>query len=247
MSLMVIPAIDLRRGCCVRLVQGQSHRETVYSREPVEVAKGFEEAGAERLHVVDLDGAFTGRPGNLEIIQAIAETVAMPVEVGGGIRDLETIDRILAAGAAYAILGTAACENPQLVEDACRRYPGRIIAGIDARDGRAAVRGWVDDTEMDALDLAKRMVDLGVEEIIFTDIARDGMLTGPNIAALKKMTETGARIIASGGVATLEDIQAIGKLAGFGVIGVIIGKALYSGRFTLEAAIEAAKAVGESS
>ncbi|NLY52069.1 MAG: 1-(5-phosphoribosyl)-5-[(5-phosphoribosylamino)methylideneamino]imidazole-4-carboxamide isomerase [Firmicutes bacterium] len=244
---MVIPAIDLRRGCCVRLVQGQSHRETVYSREPVKVAKGFEEAGAERIHVVDLDGAFTGEPGNLKIIEAITETVAVPVEVGGGIRDLETIEKVLAAGAAYAILGTAACENPELVEAACRRYPGRIIAGIDARDGRAAVRGWVDDTEMDALDLARRMVDLGVEEIIFTDIARDGMLTGPNIPALRKMTGAGAKIIASGGVAALDDIRAIGKLAELGVIGVIIGKALYSGRFTLEAAIEAAKAAGHSS
>ncbi|MGI6566347.1 MAG: 1-(5-phosphoribosyl)-5-[(5-phosphoribosylamino)methylideneamino]imidazole-4-carboxamide isomerase [Firmicutes bacterium] len=247
MSLKVIPAIDLRGGRCVRLIQGQSHRETVYSREPVEVAKGFEEAGAERLHVVDLDGAFSGRPGNLEIIRAITSAVAMPVEVGGGIRDMEAIDRILDAGAAYVILGTAACENPRLVEEACRRYPGKIIAGIDARDGRAAVRGWVADTEMDALDLARRMVDLGVEQIIFTDIARDGMLTGPNIPALERMTGAGAKIIASGGVAALEDIQAIAELTELGVMGVIIGKALYSGRFTLPAAIEAARAVARSS
>ncbi|NLA59212.1 MAG: 1-(5-phosphoribosyl)-5-[(5-phosphoribosylamino)methylideneamino]imidazole-4-carboxamide isomerase [Firmicutes bacterium] len=244
---MVIPAIDLRRGCCVRLVQGQSHRETVYSREPVKVAESFAAAGAERLHVVDLDGAFSGFPGNLEVIRSIAKTVAMPLEVGGGIRDLETIEQVLAAGAAYAILGTAACENPELVEAACRLYPGRIIVGIDAREGRVAVRGWVDDTEMDALDLAGRMVELGVEEIIFTDIARDGMLTGPNISALQKMTAAGAKIIASGGVASLEDIRAIGELTALGVIGVIIGKALYSGRFTLEAAIEAAKAAGHSS
>jgi len=245
LSFMVIPAIDLRRGCCVRLIQGQSHQETIYSREPVKVAEGFAKAGAERLHVVDLDGAFSGRPGNLDVIRAVAAAVSVPVEVGGGIRDLETIEMVLDAGASYVILGTAACENPGLVAAACRRHPGRIIVGIDARDGLVAVRGWVESSGMDPLDLARRMVDLGVQEIIFTDIARDGMLTGPNTEALEKMTGAGAKVIASGGVAALEDIRAIAKLAGRGIIGVIVGKALYSGRFTLEAAIEAARSAAD--
>jgi phosphoribosylformimino-5-aminoimidazole carboxamide ribotide isomerase len=239
MTLQVIPAIDLRKGRCVRLIQGQSDKETVYSHEPVKVAQGFAKAGAKRLHVIDLDGAFTGQPANLDAIRNIAESVAMTIEVGGGIRDLATIEAVLATGAEYVILGTVACEEPDLVKEACRRYPGQVIAGIDARDGRVAVRGWVDDTDMDALELARAMIDYGVEEIIFTDIARDGMLTGPNLRALEKMTTVGAKVIASGGVATLEDIRAIATLFFRGVTGVIIGKALYDGCFTLEEAIRA--------
>ncbi|NMB46190.1 MAG: 1-(5-phosphoribosyl)-5-[(5-phosphoribosylamino)methylideneamino]imidazole-4-carboxamide isomerase [Firmicutes bacterium] len=240
MTLEVIPAIDLRAGCCVRLVQGQIDEQTVYSHEPVKVARNFEKAGAGRLHVVDLDGAFTGQPANLDVIRSIAEAIAMPIEVGGGIRHLETIEAVLSTGVDYVILGTVACEEPDLVAEACRRYPGRIIAGIDARDGRASVRGWVDETDMDALALAHRMVRSGVEEIIFTDIARDGMLSGPNLEALRGVTKAGARIIASGGVATLADIESIAELSDAGVVGVIIGKALYSGQFTLEQAIKAA-------
>lgn len=240
MTLQVIPAIDLRAGRCVRLVQGQSDQETVYSYEPVEVAKGFEQAGATRLHIVDLDGAFTGRPANLDVVRSIAEAVTMSIEVGGGIRDLRTIEAVLSTGVDYVILGTVACEEPELVADACRLYPGQIIAGIDAQDGRVAVRGWVDRTDMEALELARMMFSSGVKEIIFTDIARDGMLTGPNLGALQGMTTTGAKIIASGGVATLGDIRTIAALSDTGVVGVIIGKALYSGRFSLEEAIEAA-------
>ncbi len=243
MTLQVIPAIDLRAGRCVRLIQGQSDKETIYSYEPVKVARSFERAGAERLHVIDLDGAYSGRPVNQQVIRAIAEAVAMPIEVGGGIRHLETIETVLAAGVNYVILGTVACEEPDLVAEACSRYPGKIIAGIDAVDGRAAVRGWVDSTDMEALELARRMVSYGVEEIIFTDIIRDGMLTGPNLEALERMTKAGVKIIASGGVAALADIQAIAELAEFGVTGVIIGKALYTGRFTLEEAIQAAASV----
>lgn len=237
MTIQVIPAIDLRGGRCVRLIQGQSDKETVYSHEPVRVAQSFADAGAERLHVIDLDGAFSGQPANLDAIRSIARSVDMTIEVGGGIRDLATIEAVLATGVDYVILGTVACEEPNLVKEACRRYPGQVIAGIDARNGRVAVRGWVDDTDMDALELARAMVDYGVEEIIFTDIARDGMLTGPNLAALEQMTTVGAKIIASGGVATLEDIRAVGTLFSSGVIGVIIGKALYDGCFTLDEAI----------
>ena len=241
MTLQVIPAIDLRGGRCVRLIQGQSHRETVYSYEPVEVALGFQQGGAKRLHVVDLDGAFTGEPGNLDTIKAITQAVDMPVEVGGGIRNLETIELILGAGAEYAILGTVACEDPNLVAEACKLYPGRIIAGIDARDGLAAVRGWVDSTEMDALELARQMGDLGIQEIIFTDIARDGMLTGPNLEALTWMTGAGVNVIASGGVSSLEDIRAIARLQDPSIVGVITGQALYTRRFTMEEAIKAAQ------
>lgn len=241
MTLQVIPAIDLRGGRCVRLIQGQSNKETVYSHEPVKVAQGFAKAGAERLHVIDLDGAFSGKPANLDAIRNIAGSVAMTIEVGGGIRDLATIEAVLATGVDYVILGTVACEEPELVKEACSRYPGQVIAGIDARNGRVAVRGWVDDTDMDALELARAMLDVGVEEIIFTDIARDGMLTGPNLKALERMTTVGAKVIASGGVATLEDIRAIAGLSSSGVTGVIIGKALYDGRFTLDEAIKAAR------
>jgi phosphoribosylformimino-5-aminoimidazole carboxamide ribotide isomerase len=239
MTLQVIPAIDLRRGRCVRLIQGQNDKETVYSHEPAKVAQDFEKAGAKRLHIVDLDGAFTGQPTNLDVIKSIVDAVTMSIEVGGGIRDLGTIEAVLSTGVDYVILGTVACEEPELVADACRLYPGQIIAGIDARDGRVAVRGWVDSTDMDALELARMMVSYGVREIIFTDIARDGMLTGPNLDALQEMTTTDAKIIASGGVAGLGDIRAIAALSDCGVVGVIIGKALYSGRFTLAEAIKA--------
>lgn len=244
MTLKVIPAIDLRKGRCVQLVQGQSHRETVYSHTPTEVALGFQKAGAERLHMVDLDGAFHGQPANLKAIKSIAKAIDIPIEVGGGIRDMETIELILSTGVQYVILGTAACENPALVEEACLRYPGQIIAGIDAREGRVAVRGWVDSTEMDALELGHQMAARGVREIIFTDIARDGMLSGPNLEALLRMTAVGIDIIASGGVASLRDIKAIAKLANMGISGVITGQALYTGRFTLEEAIETAKRTG---
>lgn len=241
MTLQVIPAIDLRGGRCVRLIQGQSHQETVYSYEPVEVALGFQQGGAQRLHVVDLDGAFSGEPGNLDTIRAITRAVDMPVEVGGGIRNLETIELILEAGAEYAILGTAACEDPDLVAEACKLHPGRIIAGIDARNGLAAVRGWVDDTEMDALELARQMGDIGIQEIIFTDIARDGMLTGPNLEALTWITGAGVNVIASGGVSSLEDIRAIARLQDPNIVGVITGQALYTRRFTMEEATTAAQ------
>lgn len=240
MAVEVIPAIDLREGRCVRLLQGRFTEETVYSEQPVEVALGFQQEGARRLHMVDLDGARQGRPANLKIVEAIASRLDIPIELGGGIRDLETIDAVFAAGVQYAILGTIACEKPGLVAEACRLYPGRIIAGIDARQGKVAVRGWVDSTEIDALELARRMGDYGVKEIIFTDITRDGTLSGPNLAALRRMTGAGVNIIASGGVSSLQDIRDIAALASEGVTGVIVGRALYSGQFTLKEAIAAA-------
>lgn len=240
---VIIPAIDLRDGRCVRLVQGRLDEETVYSDDPAEVARGFAGAGAERIHVVDLDGAFEGLPRNLDAVRAVVDAVDVPVQMGGGMRSLAAVERVLESGVRWAILGTVAIENPELVAEACRRWPGRIIVGIDARDGRAAVRGWTEGTGEDAVALALRMKDLGVEEIVFTDIAKDGMLQGPNVAALRDMAErTGLRVIASGGVTTAKDVARVSAIGG--VSGIIIGKALYEGTLTVADARAAAAGAG---
>jgi len=239
---VVIPAIDLRGGRCVRLVQGRADAETVYSDDPVAVARAFARAGAPRLHVVDLDGAFDGLPRNLDVVTAIVREARIPVQLGGGIRDMDAIDEVLRRGVRWVILGTAAVERPELVEEACRKYPGRILAGIDARDGKAAVHGWVTGTGKDAVELASEMGRRGVREIIFTDIARDGMLQGPNVEALERMAATGLQIIASGGVSRIEDVQVLSRIRG--VAGIIIGKALYTGAVRLE---DALAAVGQAS
>ena len=235
---VVIPAIDLRGGRCVRLVQGRADAETVYADDPVAVARSFAEAGARRLHVVDLDGAFEGLPRNLDVVTAIVQAVDIPVQLGGGIRDMAAVDEVLRRGVQWVVLGTAAAENPALVEEACRKHPGRILVGIDARDGKAAVRGWVEGTGLDAVELAREMGRRGVREIVFTDIARDGMLQGPNVEALGRMTGTGLRIIASGGVSSVEDVRVLSRIPG--VSGIIIGKAVYTGAVRLEDALAAA-------
>lgn len=239
---VIIPAIDLRGGRCVRLVQGRADAETVYSDDPVAVARQFAAAGAGRLHVVDLDGAFDGLPKNLDVVTAIVQAVDMPMQLGGGIRDMAAIDEVLGRGVRWVILGTAAVEQPELVEEACRKYPGRILVGIDARDGRAAVHGWVTGTGVDAVELALDMGRRGVREIIFTDIARDGMLQGPNVEALQRMTATGLDIIASGGVSGLEDVRTLSRIDG--ISGIIIGKAIYTGAVKLD---EALALVGQKS
>src|SRR5690606_26349581 len=234
----VIPAIDLRGGRCVRLVQGRADAETVYADDPVAVARSFAEAGARRLHVVDLDGAFEGLPRNLDVVTAIVQAVDIPVQLGGGIRDMAAVDEVLRRGVQWVILGTAAAENPALVEEACRKHAGRILVGIDARDGKAAVRGGVEGTGLDAVELARELGRRGVREIVFTDIARDGMLQGPNVEALGRMTGTGLRIIASGGVSSVEDVRVLSRIPG--VSGIIIGKAVYTGAVRLEDAPAAA-------
>lgn len=239
--MRVIPAIDLRGGRCVRLVQGRLDRETVYGDDPVAVARRWQAAGAEMLHVVDLDGAFGGVPRHLEVIGAIAAATGLPLQVGGGIRDLEAVDRVLGAGARRVILGTAAVEEPALVEEACAHYPGRILVGIDARGGRVAIKGWAEETARPAADLAAEMRERGVEEIIFTDIGRDGTLSGPNLDALREVAAAGVRVIASGGVAALDDVRRLRALAPAGVCGVIVGKALYTGAIDLAEAIAAAR------
>ncbi|HEY8418403.1 MAG TPA: imidazole glycerol phosphate synthase subunit HisF [Limnochordales bacterium] len=240
--MLIIPAIDLRGGRCVRLVQGDPSRETVYADDPVAVARRFAAAGARRLHVVDLDGAFEGLPRNLSVALDIARAVDIPVQLGGGIRTMAAIEAVLSAGVAYVILGTAAIEQPELVEEACRRFPGRVLVGIDARDGRVAVRGWAEGTGRDAVELAREMGRRGVRQIIFTDIARDGTLQGPNLDALQRVAAAGPQVIASGGVSSLADLEALAALEERGVVGVIIGKALYTGAIDLAQAL----AIGEA-
>jgi phosphoribosylformimino-5-aminoimidazole carboxamide ribotide isomerase len=234
--MLLIPAIDLKGGQCVRLVQGRAGRAKVYSKDPSKVARRWQAEGARYLHVVDLDGAFSGEAKNLPALKRILEAVTIPIEFGGGVRSLGIIAKLLSLGVDRVILGTAAIENKGLIQKVIQRFgPERIVVGIDARGGKVAVWGWKKRTEVTALSLAKRMKALGVQRIIYTDIARDGMLSGPNIPALKKMTkESGLAVIASGGISSLKDIK---KVDALGVEGLIVGKALYEGKFTLREAL----------
>ncbi len=238
--MLVIPAIDLKEGRCVRLLQGRPDAVTEYSDNPAEVALRWQSLGARLIHVVDLDGAFTGFQKNLEGIRQIRKAVSIDIEVGGGIRDMERIEMLLGIGINRVILGTVAIERPELVKEACRRFPQRIVAGIDARDGLVAVKGWVEITGIKAKELALRMQEFGVWGIIYTDISRDGMLTGPNIEATRQMVESlSIPVIASGGVSSIDDIKRLREIKG--LYGVITGKALYSGAIDLREAIEIAE------
>jgi phosphoribosylformimino-5-aminoimidazole carboxamide ribotide isomerase len=240
--MLVIPAIDLKEGRCVRLEQGLMERDTVYSDDPAAQARSWQEQGGELLHIVDLDGAFAGVPRNREAIAAIVRAIDIPTELGGGIRDLATIEAYLKLGVGRVILGTVAKENPQLVAEACRLFPGRIVVGIDARDGLVAVRGWADVTEKKASDLAKEMEGFGVSVIIYTDIARDGMLQGPNLEATRLLAESiSIPVIASGGVSSLRDIENLMAIEDYGVVGVITGKAIYTGALDLREAVALTK------
>lgn len=239
--MIVIPAIDLKDGLCVRLLQGRKEDATVYSDDPESTAKKWESCGAKLLHVVDLDGAFTGNQKNFESIRKIREAVSMDIEVGGGIRDMERIDRLVSLGVNRVILGTVAIEKPELVKEACGKYPGKALVGIDAKNGLVAVKGWVEVTEVKAKDLAVRMQDYGAAGIIYTDISKDGMMTGPNIEATREMVESlNIPVIASGGVSSVNDIK---NLLGIkNLWGVITGKALYSGAIDLKEAIRITEA-----
>ena len=240
--MLVIPAIDLKDGRCVRLEQGLMDKDTVYSDDPGAQARSWQEQGGELLHLVDLDGAFAGVPRNKAAIEAIVTAVEIPVELGGGIRDLETIEAYLKLGVERVILGTVAKENPELVAEACRLFPGRIVVGIDARDGLVAVRGWAEVTEKQATELAKEMEGFGVAAIIYTDIARDGMLQGPNIEATRHLAEAiSIPVIASGGVSSLRDIENLMAIEASGVSGVITGKAIYTGSLDLREAVALTK------
>jgi len=240
--MLVIPAIDLKAGRCVRLYQGDMNQATVYSDDPVATALRWQREGAERLHVVDLDGAVAGAGVNTGVIEQICRTLAIPVQVGGGVRDLETVEKLLSCGAARVILGTVAYRRPEVVEAACERFPGHITVGIDARAGKAAVQGWTEATGLDAITLAGRCAGAGVSEIIYTDIARDGTEQGVNLdATLALARSVPLPVIASGGVAGLRDIERLVPLEADGIAGVIVGRALYTGAVKLAEAVALAR------
>ena len=234
--------MDLKEGRCVRLSQGRMDQESVYSEHPVEMAKHWESKGAERLHVIDLNGAVTGKPAHRSLIKEIAQSVRIPIEVGGGIRDIDTVKDYLSSGARWVILGTAAFQHRSFVEEACRQFPERVIVGIDARGGKVAIRGWNEIISLDAIDLAKQFEGKSLSAIVFTDIERDGMSTGLNFESTRRLsTSTSIPVIASGGVSQIEDIHRLRELESEGIIGVIIGRALYTGQLDLEEAIRIAK------
>ena len=235
--MLVIPAIDLKGGQCVRLLQGKKDAVTAYSDDPVATAKLWESCGAKLLHIVDLDGAFTGNQKNLNAIIRIRQSVKIALQVGGGIRKIGNIIKLFSAGIDRIIIGTAAIEDPEFLTDSCNRYPGRILIGIDAKDGMVAIRGWEEITSLNARELAKRLEIVGAAGIIYTDISRDGMLSGPNIEATREMVESvKIPVIASGGVSCIEDIKNLVQIKN--LWGVITGKAIYSKALSLKEAIK---------
>jgi len=236
--MIVIPAIDLKEGKCVRLEQGLMDKDTVFNDNPAAQARAWQDQGAELLHIVDLDGAFAGEPKNRGAIEAILAAITIPSQLGGGIRDIATIEAYLKLGLSRVIIGTAAQRNPELVKEACALFPGRIVVGIDARDGMVAVQGWAEVTDITAVDLARKFEDCGVAAIIYTDISRDGMLQGPNLEATKALAEAvSIPVIASGGVSSLDDIRNLMAIEASGVTGVITGKAVYTGAIKLAEAV----------
>lgn len=229
--MLVIPAIDLKDGKCVRLRQGRMEDDTVFSDDPVAVAGRWVKAGARRLHVVDLNGAFAGKPVNAEVIAAIVKAYPnLPVQVGGGIRDEDTIQAYLDIGVRWVILGTKAVNAPHFVSDVCAEFPSHIIVGLDARNGKVAIDGWSKMSGHDVTDLAKKFQDDGVDAIVYTDIGRDGMMTGVNVEATKRLAESiSIPVIASGGITNLEDIRKLCEVADAGIVGAITGRAIYEG------------------
>lgn len=235
--MLLIPAIDLKDGRCVRLRQGRMEDETVFSDDPVEMAERWVQAGARRLHLVDLNGAFAGQPVNGAAIRAIvARYPELPVQVGGGIRDEPTIAAYLEAGVSYCIIGTQAVREPPLVARACRAFPGRVIVGLDAKEGQVAIQGWAEITEHRVEELARRFEGDGVSAIVYTDIGRDGMLSGPNVEATRALADAiHIPVIASGGITNLDDVRALAEAANPGIIGAITGRAIYEGTLDLAA------------
>jgi len=237
--MIFFPAIDLKDGACVRLYQGEMDRATVFSDNPAAQARKFQDAGCEWLHLVDLNGAFEGKPVNGEAVSAILKVLTIPVQLGGGIRTMATIEDWLARGVTRVILGTVALRDPDLVTAACKQHPGRVAVGIDAKDGKVAVQGWAEVSEMTALDLARRFEDAGVSALIFTDIGRDGAMQGPNVdATLALARAVDIPVIASGGVSSMDDLRAL-RRRGAGLLeGVISGRAVYDGKIDLAAAVD---------
>jgi len=229
--VLLIPAIDLKDGRCVRLRQGRMDDETVFSNDPVQMARHWAAAGARRLHLVDLNGAFAGEPVNGTAIRSIAAALPdLPIQVGGGIRDEATIEAYLAAGVTWCIIGTQAVKEPDFVARACRAFPDHVIVGLDAKDGQVAIKGWAEITEYRVEDLAKRFEDDGVSAIVYTDIGRDGMLTGPNVAATRALAAAvSTPVVASGGITNLDDVRALCAVAASGIMGAITGRAIYEG------------------
>ncbi|QEA38598.1 1-(5-phosphoribosyl)-5-[(5-phosphoribosylamino)methylideneamino]imidazole-4-carboxamide isomerase [Pistricoccus aurantiacus] len=236
--MLVIPAIDLKDGQCVRLKQGRMEDSTTYGDDPVAMAARWVEAGARRLHLVDLNGAFEGKPVNGDAVTAIARAYPdLPIQIGGGIRSLNTIEHYLSAGVSYVILGTQAVKEPAFVGEACRKFPGHVIVGLDARDGFVATDGWAEVSTLKATDLARRFADNGVSAIVYTDIARDGMMSGVNVEATAALARDGGLpVIASGGVTNLDDLRALAAVADDGILGAITGRAIYEGTLDLATA-----------
>ena len=233
--MLIIPAIDLKDGQCVRLRQGEMDDSTVFSDDPVATARRWVEAGCRRLHLVDLNGAFAGEPVNGEAVTAIAAAFPqLPIQIGGGIRNLETIEHYVSAGVSYVIIGTQAVKEPSFVSEACAAFPGRIIVGLDARDGRVATDGWAEVSALQATDLARRFASEGVSAIVYTDIARDGMMQGVNVDATVDLAQAGRiPVIASGGITNIRDIRALAKVQAAGITGAITGRAIYEGTLDL--------------
>ncbi|OGL47344.1 MAG: 1-(5-phosphoribosyl)-5-[(5-phosphoribosylamino)methylideneamino]imidazole-4-carboxamide isomerase [Candidatus Schekmanbacteria bacterium RBG_16_38_10] len=242
--MLIIPAIDLKGGKCVRLIQGKMDEETVFSDSPLKVAKRWEKLGAKLIHVVDLDGAVSGKPGNKELVAEIARSLSIPVQIGGGIRDFKTAQAYFLDGIDRIILGTVAYDNIELVSELCKSYPGKIIVGIDAKNGMVAIKGWVEITEKKAIELAKEYENLGVAGIIYTDISKDGMMIGPNIDAIKEFASAiNIPVIASGGVSNIDDLKKIAEISHYRIKGVIVGKALYTGAIDLREAIRVVNSI----
>jgi len=237
--MLIIPAVDIKGGRCVRLLQGREDSETVFGDDPSAMAVRWETEGAQLLHVIDLDGAFKKSPQNIEAIERIVDSVDIPIQLGGGIRNMETVSMFLNLGVKRVILGTEAIRDPGLVEQACQAFPGRIIVGIDARKGMVAIEGWTETTEREAIEVARGFDRLELAGIVFTDIHKDGMQSGPNIEETKKIAESvSTPIIASGGVSDINDIKALAVLEPVGVVGVITGRALYEGTLVLKDALD---------
>ncbi|PCJ38867.1 MAG: 1-(5-phosphoribosyl)-5-[(5-phosphoribosylamino)methylideneamino]imidazole-4-carboxamide isomerase [Moraxellaceae bacterium] len=245
--MIIIPAIDLKDGKCVRLRQGRMDDETIFSDNPVDVAGRWVNEGARRLHLVDLNGAFDGKPMNAEIVTAIAKAYPdLPIQIGGGIRSLETIQTYIDAGVNYVIIGTKAVKEPQFVIDACKAFPGHIIVGLDAKDGYVATDGWAEVSEQTVVEVAKKFEEYGVESIVYTDINRDGMMKGVNVEATAALANAiNIPVVASGGVTNIDDIKLLAEVVGNGIFGAITGRAIYEGTLDLKEAQDLADSVGQ--